>query len=93
MRRPMVILGLAVLGSACTEKVRPTSEHNCVQVYYDGGGGRLVVTGKEVEKLSDTHVRVKDVKFRGGMTIYTPDTQVEVTSSNIAIVEGSCHPY
>jgi hypothetical protein len=77
------LLALMALGvSACGQEVmRPKNPSRCLRVWYDAGGRRVVVPGKEVARLSETRVRVKQATGK----------LVDITSTNIAIEEGSCY--
>lgn len=92
MRKALTLVGLVGgLCLGCSEKLRPTIEGNCMQVYYDAGGRRAVATGDEVVKFSDTHVRVTGVRQSGGR-VDSAQGNMDITSAAITIREGSCYP-
>jgi hypothetical protein len=69
--------------------MRPEYDFQCLRVHYDAGGNRVVVSAHQVDKFSDTHVRVIGVVDSNTFNM-TRGGDMDVTSSNLVIDQGSC---
>jgi hypothetical protein len=91
--RKVSVLVTALLLAACTrtETMHPKDWFiNCLRVHYDAGGHRVVVAGKTVERISDTHVIVREIKSLNGSSLDVTSDTMDISSNGIVIDEGAC---
>jgi hypothetical protein len=84
-----IVLLLVLVGCGGVMKAERGS---CIQVRYEMGGRATMATAYEVERVSDTTVRLREtvmVDWRARSYLLGP---VEITSPRIGLSEGSCWP-